>query len=62
MKNTTVLSGKVIELGVGKLQGDETASTKSHPETFFCQSSDITKGKFLPNVNYQATAASFIST
>ncbi|MBD2357406.1 hypothetical protein H6G41_22770 [Tolypothrix sp. FACHB-123] len=44
-----------------KFPEDETASTKSDRETFFCQSTQITQGKFLPEVNCKAKAACSIS-
>jgi len=55
--NTYKYQGKGIKLGVGTIFiFDKTVSTKSHTQTFSCQSSVMTKGKNLPLTHYQATA------
>lgn len=55
--NTYIYQGKVIKLGVGTISiFDKAVSTKSHTQTFLCQSSVMTKGKNLPRTYSQATA------
>jgi hypothetical protein len=55
--NTYIYQGKGIKLGVGtNFVFDKAVSTKSHNQTFSCQSSVMTKGKNLPLTYSQATA------
>jgi hypothetical protein len=55
--NTYIYQGKGIKLGVGTIFiFDKAVSTKSHTQTFSCQSSVMTKGKNLPLAYSQATA------
>ena len=54
--NTFIYQGKGIKLGVGTIFiFDKAVSTKSHTQTFSCQSSVMTKGKNLPLTYSQAT-------
>lgn len=55
--NTYIYQEKGIKLGVGTISiFDKAVSTKSHTQTFSCQSSVMTKGKNLPLTYSQATA------
>jgi hypothetical protein len=55
--NTYIYQGKGIKLGVGTIfTFDKAVSTKSHNQTFSCQSSVMTKGKNLPLTYSQARA------
>ena len=55
--NTSIYQGKGIKLGVGTIFiFDKAVSTKSHTQTFSCQSSVMTKGKNLSLTYSQATA------
>ena len=55
--HTYICQGKGIKLGVGTIFiFDKAVSTKSHTQTFSCQSSVMTKGKNLPLTYSQAIA------